>query len=578
MSLDVDETSGLLHTWRHAPRSWAPAAFNTRPGTVAAALLQHASPHRTQHLTPRHHLPHRRVSLREICRGAQTMANSSPSAAFSTSTHITPFRLTNPLSINTCCRPKRPARPNQPRLTIQQPLPDMTTSNARIYTSAEARSSILKRGLIEDTSVPPHVQARIDEMFGKPTTPVQCVQNILRSVRDKGDEAVQYWTHTIDGVDISSGAEVPYHTIQASLEQVPDHVIEALRLARNRVVSYHKKQPVTSWFTNDLGGTVGQAIRPIERVGFYVPGGTAPLPSTVLMSVLPAVVAGCEQLIVVSPPDRKTGSIASVTLAACAVINELEGVKVRVFTVGGSQAIGALAYGTATIPRVDKIVGPGNIFVAIAKKEVYGVVGIDGIYGPTEAVVLADQHADAELVAADLLAQAEHDFMAVPILLTDSRKLAEEVQRAVDVQIEKLDRKEVAKHAMEQQGGLVVAESLDECVDLANEFATEHVSLSVEKPWDLVGKMKNAGGLFLGEGSCEVLGDYVAGPSHVMPTGGSARFSSPLSVVDFVKIVSVVGLDAYAVRDVARAAETIARCEGLDAHANAARLRVAHDS
>ncbi|KAI0562846.1 histidinol dehydrogenase [Gracilaria domingensis] len=318
----------------------------------------------------------------------------------------------------------------------------MATSSARIYTSAEAQRTILKRGLIEDTSVPPHVQARIDQMFGEPTTPVQCVQNILRSVREKGDKAVQYWTKTIDGVDVSSGAEISYDTVQASLQQVPAHVVDALRLARDRVVSYHKKQPVTSWFTNDLGGTVGQAIRPIERVGFYVPGGTAPLPSTVLMSVLPAVVAGCEQLIVVSPPDRESATIASVTLAACAVINEMEGVKVRVFTVGGSQAVGALAYGTATIPRVDKIVGPGNIFVAIAKKEVYGVVGIDGIYGPTEAVVVADEHANAELVAADLLAQAEHDFMAVPILLTDSKKLAEEVQKAVDVQIEKLDRKE----------------------------------------------------------------------------------------------------------------------------------------
>ncbi|PXF44085.1 Histidinol dehydrogenase [Gracilariopsis chorda] len=449
----------------------------------------------------------------------------------------------------------------------------MATSSARIYTSSEARSSILKRGLIEDTTVPPHVQARIDEMFGEPTTPVQCVQNILRSVREKGDDAVQYWTKTIDGVDISAGAEVSFDTIQNSLKSVSPDVIEALRISRDRIVTFHKKQPVSSWFTNELGGMVGQAIRPIERVGFYVPGGTAPLPSTVLMSVLPAVVAGCEQFVVVSPPDRQSASIASVTLAACAVINELGGVKVRVFTVGGSQAVGALAYGTATIPQVDKIVGPGNIFVAIAKKEVFGVVGIDGIYGPTEAVVLADQQADPKLVAADLLAQAEHDFMAVPILLTDSKTLAEKVQNEVDIQIEQLDRKEVAKHSMEHQGGLVVAESLDECVDLANAFATEHVSLSVEKPWDLVGKMKNAGGLFLGEGSCEVLGDYIAGPSHVMPTGGSARFSSPLSVLDFVKIVSVVGLDAPAVREIAGHAEKVARAEGLDGHANAAKMR-----
>lgn len=449
----------------------------------------------------------------------------------------------------------------------------MKTSASRIYTSAEARSTILKRGLIEDATVPPHVQAKIDQMFGKPTTPVQCVQNILRSLREKGDEALAYWTKTIDGVDISPGTEVSFESIQNSLQHVSEEVKIALRIARDRIVKYHEKQPVTSWFTHELGGTVGQAIRPIERIGFYVPGGTAPLPSTVLMSVLPAVVANCEQLIVISPPERKTGRIANVTLAACAVINELEGVKVRVFTAGGAQAIGALAYGTATVPRVDKIVGPGNIFVSIAKKEVFGVVGIDGIYGPTEAMVLADEHADASLVAADLLAQAEHDFMSIPILLTNSNSLAEKVQKEVDIQVEKLDRKEVAKHALEKQGGLVVAESLAECIELANQFATEHVSLSVERPWEVVSKIKNAGGLFLGEGSCEVLGDYIAGPSHVMPTGGSARFSSPLNVMDFVKIVSIVGLDEKTVREIAGAAETLARAEGLDGHAEAARMR-----
>lgn len=519
------------------------------------------------------HIPLVVTTAREIVIFLCIMASLRTDLTFVTTASRINIRRRSSLPHNSS-KTSRKHRLVQPiRLTLQQPLPQMPTSSARIYTSSEARSSILKRGLIEDTTVPPHVQARIDEMFGKPTTPVQCVQNILRSVREQGDEAVQHWTKTIDGVDISAGAEVPFDTIQNSLNNISPDVAQALRISRDRVVAFHKKQPVNSWFTNELGGMVGQAIRPIERVGFYVPGGTAPLPSTVLMSVLPAVVAGCEQLIVVSPPDRQSASIASVTLAACAVINEMEGVKVRVFTVGGSQAVGALAYGTATIPQVDKIVGPGNIFVAIAKKEVFGVVGIDGIYGPTEAVVLADQHADPKLVAADLLAQAEHDFMAVPILLTDSKSLAEKVQSEVDVQIEQLDRKEVAKHSMEHQGGLVVAESLDECVDLANAFATEHVSLSVEKPWDLVGKMKNAGGLFLGEGSCEVLGDYIAGPSHVMPTGGSARFSSPLSVLDFVKIVSVVGLDAPAVREIAGHAETVARSEGLDGHANAAKMR-----
>lgn len=449
----------------------------------------------------------------------------------------------------------------------------MASPCAKIYTSSEARETILKRGLIQDSTVPAHVQQRIDEMFEQPTTPLQCVQNILASVREKGDAAVADWTLRIDGADISAGSEVSADAITNAVKEVDVKVLIGLRVARDRVVAYHKKQPVTSWFTNELGGTLGQAIRPIESVGFYVPGGTAPLPSTVLMSVLPAVVAGCTELIVTSPPQRNGNGIAAVTLAACAVINEMGGVKVRVFTIGGAQAIGALAYGTDTVPKVDKIVGPGNIFVAMAKREVFGVVGIDGVYGPTEAVVIADDKADAGLVAADLLAQAEHDYMAIPILLTDSRELAERVQLQVEKQVTELDREKVARHAMLNQGGLVVGETLDECVDMANEFATEHVSLAVEKAWDLVGKMKNAGGLFLGEGSCEVLGDYVAGPSHVMPTGGSARYSSPLSVWDFVKIVSIVALDGRTVRAVAPHAEAIARAEGLDGHAKAAMMR-----
>lgn len=443
---------------------------------------------------------------------------------------------------------------------------------AKIYSAAEARAGILKRGLLSETPVPPHVQVRLDAMFGKPTTALECVQKILASVCAGGDGAVAEWTDRIDGVDVSGGTEVMDGGMKAAVARVDASVVEALRVARDRIVLYHRKQPVGSWFTNDLGGICGQAVRPIQKVGVYVPGGTAPLPSTVLMSVLPAVVAGCEDIVICSPP-QKGGGIADVTLAACAIVNELEGVGVRVFTVGGAQAIGAMAYGTQTIPRVDKIVGPGNIFVAIAKKEVFGVVGIDGVYGPTEAVVIADDSADPALVAADLLAQAEHDFMSVPILMTASRVIAEGVQAEVEKQVGVLERKEVARHSMLNQGGIVLAEDLQECIDLANEFAAEHVSLSIRAPWDAVSHMKNGGGLFLGEGSCEVLGDYVAGPSHCMPTGGSARFSSPLSVLDFVKVISIVGLDGPSVREIAPHAERIARSEGLDGHANAAKLR-----
>lgn len=322
---------------------------------------------------------------------------------------------------------------------------------------------------------------------------------------------------------------------------------------------------------------MGQAIRPIEKIGVYTPGGTAPLPSTVLMSAIPAIVAGCSQLVIVSPPLRGATIpvIADVTMAACAVVQGFasDNCVVRVFAVGGAQAIGAMAYGTATVPQVDKIVGPGNIFVSIAKKEVFGVVGIDGIYGPTEAIVVADDSANPQMVAADLLAQAEHDFMSVPILITPCDTLAKSVQAEIEVQLKHLERNNVARAAISNQGGIVLASSLDECLELTNEFATEHVSMAVRNPWSVLAKVNNAGGVFVGEGSCEVLGDYVAGPSHVMPTGGSARYSSPLSVVDFVKIISIVGLDAATVQQLSPHAELIARSEGLDAHANAASLR-----
>lgn len=454
-------------------------------------------------------------------------------------------------------------------------MPEGTSSSLKILSPEEARASILKRGLIQDSTVPPHIQKRIDDMFNAPTTPLQCVQAILSSVRSKGDEAVIDWTKRIDNADLSLGSEITSKQILHAKENVDQSLIAALRVARDRIVLYHQKQPITSWFTNALGGTVGQAVRPIERIGVYVPGGSAPLPSTVLMSVLPAVVAGCVELVVVTPPLRGGGAMAAdVTLAAVGVINELDGVQVRVFAIGGAQAVGALAYGTETVPRVDKIVGPGNIFVAMAKREVFGVVGIDGVYGPTEAVVVADEHADPEFVAADLLAQAEHDYLAVPICITCDEGIAKKVQEEVERQVVRLERMKVARHSMETQGGIVLAKDLDQCLELANEFATEHVSLCVKGPWDVVGKMTNAGGLFLGEGSCEVLGDYVAGPSHVMPTGGSARYSSPLSVLDFIKVMSVVALDDKAVQEVAPQAEIIARAEGLDGHAEAAKLRV----
>ena len=329
---------------------------------------------------------------------------------------------------------------------------------------------------------------------------------------------------------------------------------------------------MTSWFTNDLGGTLGQIIRPIQRVGLYVPGGTAPLPSTVLMSAIPARVAGVKEVVVVTPPNRSIENtelpVSPMILAACAIAGVDE-----VYLLGGAQAIAALAYGTETIRAVDKIFGPRNLFGTLAKRQVYGVVGIDGLAGPTETVVIADEAANPRWVAADLLAQAEHDLLASAILLTPSQTLIEKVQVEVGKQLEQRGRADIIVASLENRGGAVLTRDMDEAIALANEYAPEHLALSVSEPWRWVEKINNAGGVFLGEHSFEVLGDYLAGPSHVMPTGGSARFASPLNVWDFVKIVSLIALDEKTAQTIGPTAAVIAESEGLDAHANSALLR-----
>ncbi|MFI5223945.1 MAG: histidinol dehydrogenase, partial [Nitrospirales bacterium] len=336
--------------------------------------------------------------------------------------------------------------------------------------------------------------------------------------------------------------------------------------------AFHRCQPLSSWFTNELGGTLGQIIRPIQRVGLYVPGGTAPLPSSVLMSAIPSRVAGAKEIVVVTPPHRSFVSselpVDPIILAACAI----SGVD-EVYLLGGAQAIGALAYGTETIRPVDKIFGPGNLFVTLAKRQVYGVVGIDGLAGPTETIVLADESANPAWVAADLLAQAEHDLLASAILLTPSQALIEKVQVEVAQQMEQRNRAEIIAASLENRGGAVLTADLEEALQLANDYAPEHLGLSVRDPWNWVEKVKNAGGIFVGEHSFEVLGDYLAGPSHVMPTGGSARFASPLNVWDFVKIVSLIALDGSTAQSLGPIAATIAQAECLDAHANAALQR-----
>jgi histidinol dehydrogenase len=347
-----------------------------------------------------------------------------------------------------------------------------------------------------------------------------------------------------------------------------------LHASIDRVRAFHQKQPLHSWLDwSSDGSALGQIIRPLERVGVYAPGGTAPYPSTLIMGVVPAQVAGVAEIVVATPPGRD-GQPAPIILAAAHAC----GVQ-TVYRLGGAQAIAALAYGTSSIPRVDKIVGPGNVFVVLAKRHVYGMVDIDGLPGPTETLVVADAGANPELVAADLLAQAEHDTLASAILITPSRLLAEAVQLEVARQMEELPaRTGLIAESLRGQGGIVVCADLDEAVDLANAYAAEHLCLHVADPWSLVGKVHNAGGIFLGENSYEVLGDYVAGPTHVMPTMGTARFASPLNVQDFTKITSLFALSQSQAREIGQAAQALAMAEGLTAHAAAVARRIGSET
>lgn len=438
----------------------------------------------------------------------------------------------------------------------------------KIYDVHTALETILKRAPVDDMSVPASVQERITQMFGEALSPAQVVDRILADVRARGDEALVEWTERLDGRR-SPSFTAPRAELQAALEALPAEQRAALELAADRVRRFHQAQPLTSWMTQSMGGTLGQYIRPIRRVGIYVPAGTAPLPSSVIMSAVPAQVAGVKEIVLVAPPSRGSNGIAPIILATAALIGIEE-----VYAVGGAQAIGALAYGTQTIRPVDKIFGPGNLFVTLAKRQVFGVVGIDGLAGPTETVVIADEQARPDWVAADLLAQAEHDVLAAAILLTPSRELAEKVQVEVGRQLEERGRSDVISASLANRSGAVVTGSLEQAAELANAYAPEHLCLAVRDPWRLAESIYAAGGVFIGEHSFEVLGDYVAGPSHVMPTGGSARFASPLNVLDFVHMVSLVALDPATTQAIAPAAAVIAQAEGLDAHANAALARL----
>ncbi|WP_374685958.1 histidinol dehydrogenase, partial [Promineifilum sp.] len=435
-----------------------------------------------------------------------------------------------------------------------------------IYSSEEAQRTILRRDMALEPEPPPALRAGLRRIFGEELTPAAAVDRILRDVRARGDAALLDWTRRIDGVALERLAVDPAE-IRAAPAALPADLWDSLRLAAGRIRAFHALQPIHSWTTDTLGGRLGQRVTPLRRVGVYVPGGTAPLPSSLLMSAIPAQVAGVAEIVVATPPGRD-GRVPPVILAAAAAV----GVE-TIYTLGGAQAVAALAFGTASIPRVDKIVGPGNLFVTLAKRQVFGLVGIDGLNGPTETIVIADETANPAWVAADLLAQAEHDTLATAILLTPSRPLAEAVQAEVARQMEHLSRDGVIAAALAGQGGIVLTADLAEAAALADAFAPEHLCLATAEPAALVDSLRHAGGLFLGERSFEVLGDYVAGPSHTMPTGGTARFASPLNVLDFVRITSLIDLDARTTAELAPVAARLARAEALTAHANAADLR-----
>ncbi len=437
----------------------------------------------------------------------------------------------------------------------------------RIYSVEEAQKSILKRRPLDEWPVGERVLDSIARVFGERLTPEQAVQRILQDVRQGGDKALREWSRQLDDYALPS-FRVPVEKLKEALRTLAPQVRQALEMAAERIESFYRRQPLISWMTQDLGGVLGQIVRPIRRIGLYVPGGTAPLPSTLLMTAIPARVAGVQEIAITVPPQRGTGQVSAVTLAAAALVGVEE-----VYALGGAQAIAALAFGTESIAAVDKIFGPGNLFVTLAKRQVFGVVGIDGLAGPTETMVIADEEARPDWVAADLLAQAEHDVLASAILLTPSVSLAQAVQAEVAHQLESLPRAEIAAQALEHQSGIVLTRDLDQALEIANAYGAEHLCLAVRHPWEWVGKVTAAGGLFLGEYSFEVLGDYIAGPSHVMPTGGTARFASPLNLMDFVRLISIVALEEKTARELAPLAAQLARAEGLEAHARAADRR-----
>ncbi len=397
----------------------------------------------------------------------------------------------------------------------------------------------------------------------------ETVQSIVDQVKAKGDEALFAFTKEFDKAEVSAETvRVGEEEIEEAYRQVKPELLEVMKRSLENIRSYHEKQKRNSWFDARPDGTIlGQKVTPLASAGVYVPGGKAAYPSSVLMNIIPAQVAGVERIVMVTPPG-KDGRVNPVTLTAAHLAGATE-----VYRVGGAQAVAALAFGTQSIPRVDKIVGPGNIFVALAKKAVYGHVSIDSIAGPSEILVIADGGANPRYVAADLLSQAEHDELASAILVTDSRELAQAVSAEVDGFLKVLSRREIIEKSVENYGYILVVDSMEQAVEAANAIAPEHLEIVTANPFALMTKIRNAGAIFLGEYSSEPLGDYYAGPNHILPTNGTARFFSPLSVDDFVKKSSIIYYSREALAAAHGDIEAFAEAEGLTAHANSIKVR-----
>ena len=399
------------------------------------------------------------------------------------------------------------------------------------------------------------------------------VADILANVKSRGDDALFEYTRNFDKADINpSNIVVTQEEIDEAYSLVDDKLLDVIRKALVNIRDYHEKQKQYSWFDSKPDGTIlGQKVTALSRVSVYVPGGKAAYPSSVLMNVMPAKVAGVEQIVMCTPPDKE-GKVYPTTLVAA----KEAGVDV-IYKVGGAQAIAAMAYGTASVPKVDKIVGPGNIYVALAKKAVFGYVSIDSVAGPSEIMVIADETANPRFVAADLLSQAEHDEMASAILVTTSEELAKKVSAQIDEFLKELSRSEIISKSLENYGYILVADSIDEAIEVANDIASEHLEIVTKDPFNVMTKIKNAGAIFLGEYSSEPLGDYFAGPNHVLPTNGTAKFFSPLSVDDFIKKSSIISYSREALELIHNDIETFAKAEHLTAHANSIHVRFEGD-